>query len=246
MVIESREMRTRGSIVMMDKHVSLHAAHGLSFDERRLIYAALSKIDGRIGGKRTYVKTITITAEEYSELFGIDLKHAYSDMKDASLDLYERSIVFIERLTKSKMIRSKYRWLCSIHHHEGEGKVSLSFNPELERFFTELKNNYTIYKIDELVGLRSIYSQRMAEIVLTYEKTGWWKTSVADFCDIMEAPPSCRKTFQHLKQVIIERVVSDLRKKNWIIEWKGIKKSRSFVSLEFRFKRNPQLSLVEG
>src|SRR6185436_5070647 len=243
MDLELKQDKTKRWI-MADKDISLYAIHGLDFNEKRILIAGLSKVNGK-SGFASYRKMITITAKEYSELYGIPLNHAYEDMKEASDKLYERSLKFMDDKTRSIHSKGEHRWLVGKHHNKVKGEISFCFNPYLERYFTQLKNNYTIYRIEEMRVIKSMYSQRMMEIVLTYQKTGKWIVSVSDLCTLMDAPKSCQDVYHNLKKVIIDRCVNDMRRKGWLIDYFASDKiGKKIIQLTFTFKRNEQLELM--
>ncbi|EOT4603017.1 replication initiation protein, partial [Escherichia coli] len=66
----------RGKNVVMSNAIS-RAAQSLSLAEKRIIFAAIAQM----GGKYAPVR---ITAQEYANTFGMPLKQAYSQLKEAS------------------------------------------------------------------------------------------------------------------------------------------------------------------
>ena len=80
---------------LANRSVSMHntiitAAHALNLSEKRIVSAAMAKLDSMAKQKPT--KAIKITAVEFAECFGIDETTAYEQLKRGTAALYDRSI----------------------------------------------------------------------------------------------------------------------------------------------------------
>ena len=108
----------------------IRAGHGLSLAEKRLVMAAVSKLDSRKILPPGEVPTTRISAEEYAEIAGCSMPTAYEALQDASKQLYQRSITFYEpAFTRGKKAleptRVTMRWVGQVHYQKGEGWVEL-------------------------------------------------------------------------------------------------------------------------
>ena len=63
-----------------------------------------------------------------------------------------------------------------------------------------------------------------------------------DFCDSLQAPPSCVKHYGSLKRRIIDPAVRELRDKDgWLIDWRPTRSgSRKITGMRFDFGRSQQ------
>src|SRR5512135_1489482 len=66
------------------------AGHGLTLAEKRIVAAAVSKLDSRRMLKPGEVPRTKITAAEYAETFSVDLDTAYNQLQGAAKTLYNR------------------------------------------------------------------------------------------------------------------------------------------------------------
>src|SRR6185436_7043414 len=99
------------------------AGHGLTLSEKRIVFAAMAKLDSYKPVYPGDVPITKITALEYSEIFDVTLDTAYDQLQAASKILYSRSIKFYEPAygRKSKQIEPTtvhMRWVGSVHYHE--------------------------------------------------------------------------------------------------------------------------------
>lgn len=228
----------------------IRSGQSLSLSEKRIVAAAISKLDSRTPIKPGDVPTTKLTAAEYAETFGVSLDTAYNQLQEAAKHLYERSIVFYEAAYKRngqplKPITVQMRWVGSVHYHEGEGWVELHWWPRIMTHLVGLKKQFTSYQLQQASALRSIYSWRLLELLTRFEANGWAEYDIEDFATAMDATEKQRENFAKIRTVIIEPAVKELIEKDgWIIEWKPIKAGRKVKILRFDFSRDKQLRLI--
>lgn len=225
------------------------AGHGLTLAEKRIVMAAVSKLDSRRAYQPGEVPTTRITATEFTELFQVDANTAYEQLQDAAKQLYQRSITFYEPAHKRggktlEPTRVTMRWVGQVHYQKGEGWVELYWWPKLLRHLTDIRRQFTTYQLQQASALRSVYSWRLLELLTRFESTGRAEYTIEDFCASMDAPPSLRRDFGQVKRRIIEPALKELREKDgWLIQWEPVKAGRKVQSVRFNFMRDPQGSL---
>lgn len=222
------------------------AGHGLTLAEKRLMMMGVSKLDSRRALSPLQTLKTKITAAEYAEENEVDINTAYDQLQSAAKSLYERSITFFEPQVKGRnadprAIKVQMRWVGSVHYHKGEGWIELSWWHELLPHLTFLRARYTKYQLQQGSALRSVYSWRLLELLLKFEKTGWAEYSIDAFCVAMDATEKQRKDFNNIRRRMIEPAIEELQSKNgWLIQWKPLKKGRKVTALRFDFKLDPQ------
>lgn len=231
------------------------AAHGLNLSEKRLVALAMSRKDSAKAPARVppgqgfglLPTTTMVTAADYAAIFDVDLNTAYDQLQAAASSMMKRTITFhTDSIDKrGNRIRVSMNWVQTAQYSPGNGAIAIDFNERLLPHLTELRNNFTTYQLKQAAALRSIYSWRLLEQLSRFESTGQYAVSVADFCDLMEAAPSQRKTFGELRRKVIGPALRELRDKDdWLIELKEIKTGRRVDRLVFTFEKNPQQSLL--
>lgn len=247
--VETEEIN---NIVTMSNALT-RAGHALNVSEKRLVMLAISKLDGR-GKKRLFsVEVITkITAAEYADTYSVSLDTAYSQLKSASKNLYDRTINFSSVTVKGGKKHVdvvNMRWVGQVHYSDTKGFIELYWWPNLLIHLIGLKEQFTKYKLKQATALRSIYSWRMLELFSmckANKKSGfrWLEISIDEFANAMNATEKQREDFAAIRRKIIEPAVKELTSKdNWIINWKPIKAGRKVKGLSFEFKENEQLQL---
>lgn len=218
------------------------AAHSLLLAEKRVIAACISKIDsipaGSIALKGTW--TVRLSAAEYAETFEVSLDTAYTQLKAASENLFNRYVRTIKE-TRNGPEEHKFRWVGGVKYHPGEGWVELHWWPEVVPHLYGLRKEFTSYKLKQAAALRSTYSWRLFECFQSWKSTGRYSPTIEDFQRAMDAPQSCTADFSLLRGRVIEPAVKELREKNGlVIEWTTRKAGRKVIGLDFKFEPNPQ------
>lgn len=218
------------------------AAQRLSLAEKRIVSAAVSKLDSSRRMTRENIPITKITASEYAETFGVDTDTAYNQLKSAGENLGKRQITFYEVPNKGKnVIRVKMQWVGEAHYHDGEGWIELYWWPRVLPYLTGLGKEFTQYQLKQASALRSVYSWRLLELLSQYKDTGWIQISIEEFSHAMEASEKQRKDFAMIRRRMIEPAIKELSEKDgWLINWKPIKAGRRVSAIRFDFERDPQ------
>ncbi len=221
------------------------AGQGLTLSEKRVVMAAVSKLDSRRVYPAGEVPTTRITALEFSTLFQIDPNTAYEQLQDAAKQLYNRTITFFEPAHKRngqplEPTRVAMRWVGQVHYQKGEGWVELAWWPKLLPRLTGIRKQFTTYQLQQASALRSVYSWRLLELLTRFKSSGEATYSIEDFKTSMDAPASLND-FAQVKRRIIDPAVKELTEKDgWLIQWEPVKAGRKVKAIRFAFTRNAQ------
>lgn len=223
------------------------AGHGLTLSEKRIVVLGISKLDRRSSPPAGVSPVAKVTAAEYAQQFGVDLRTAYEALQDGARALYNRSISFYEAAPKRNGRASKVttmRWVGRATYHDGEGWVELCFWHELVPHLIGLQKWFTQYQLHQVRALRSAYSWRLLELLERFREKkgdGWAEYEIEDFSIAMDATPKQREDFAKLRTKIIEPAVRELTEKDgWIIEWEAVKAGRKVKSVRFKFAHKNQ------
>lgn len=251
--------KTKGYVVakadrsLRDNRVTLsnalvRSAQTLTLTEKRLVSAAISKLDSA-KDDRTHLEKVDgvgipftrITAAEYAEAFDVSLDAAYLGLKAACKHLLKRTLYFYD---ESDRTHNQMVWVGGIKYHDNEAWVELRWWPEIVRHLKGLKKNFTSYKLASASGLRSIYSWRLLELLQQFQHTGELNITIEEFAHAMEATPKQLANFNNLRRKMIEPAIAELMAKDdWIIIYEVVKAGRKVKALRFRFSRSGQRNL---
>lgn len=234
-----------------DRHVSMsnrlaRSAQGLNLAEKRLVALGLAGTDSVPSRGLALAANagwkMKITAMEYAETFGVDPTTAYEQLKAASEKLFERYVRYDVRGRNGKTVENKFRWVSGSNYAAGDGYVELNFSPEIAPHLLGLRKQFTTYKLQHAAAFDSVYAWRLFEVLKSWQSTGYYVTTIEDFWEQMEVPPSCKKDFKALRtRVLVPAIDSIQAKTSMLIQWSPQRSgSRRVSGLEFRFGTDPQ------
>jgi len=230
--------------LVITKHNSLvEASYKLTLSEQRLVLACIGQLDSR----RTLNKNnvFTVTAKEFSVIYGVAEKNAYRDLEEAATNLYQRDIK-----TFDGKHTTRFRWVYFVKYHEDEGKVSMGFSPCVTPYLTMLHKRFTSYKLSQISGLKRTYSIRLLEFLAQFKTTGKLVVDLEAFKERLGVENDYKRFFD-LKKRVIEPAVAELIEKSGLaITWKALKgkTGKAIKQLEFKFKeiQERQLEVIEN
>lgn len=231
-----------------DLHVNMsnqliRMAQGLTLPEKRVVSICMATLDSvKLDNTGRY--SFRISAKDFGEQFGITDQAAYMQLKEVGDKLLHRIAQEITKTPKGRNVK-KWQWVSLAEYQDGEGWIKLTFNHMMTPHLFFLRKEFTSYKLQQASALRSIYSWRLFELLMQFKSTGLLRMSIEEFSHSMDAPESYRANFKEIRTRIIEPAVKELiTKNNLLLEWEPTKAGRRVIGLEFRFKTNPQQSLL--
>ena len=223
------------------------SAHGLSLAEKRIVASCIAKTDqvpNMTQVRQRGAWLVRLSAADYAETFGLDLDTAYTQLQNASKNLFKRYIRTTRKTRKGVEIY-ECRWVGGVKYHKGEGWVELDWWHEVVPHLFGLRREFTGYKLKQASALRSAYSWRLFEVLQSWQDTGHYQPTIEDFCMAMDVPEKYTKDFGVLRRRVIEPAVTELvQKNNMLITWDTQRAGRKVIGLDFKFRPNPQQSLI--
>lgn len=229
----------------------IRSSHSLSLVEKRCIAAIIAKIDSRRGSSLhahlAQYKKIRLSAIDYADTYGIDLKSAYRDLKKAADNLFERKVSIKNLSDQGKEIITKFRWVSSVAYAKDLGYVELSFTEELYPHLNALGREFKQYKLKNASSFRSVYSWRLFEYAnswLAYCTTNNKNVSVTieNLREMLDVPESY--TYKDFRVRALDPAIKEIKNTSNIeIEYTPVKKGRPIHSLKIFVKLNDQLEL---
>lgn len=173
-VISSEEIKKQinvkslyfGSFVTKSNDLIQKTKYSLPRTEQKILFMLLSKIDQK--KDKDPSKTYTLTFSEFSKLTGVNaLDPGYINyLKDTVQSLERRDFWVVLPDGRYKSMS----WLDRGTVVDTRDKtISIRFNRDLWPQVAQLTSNYTSYSIEYLLMMKSTYSMRVYEIILSYD-----------------------------------------------------------------------------
>ena len=147
-------------------------------------------------------------------------KHSeiYNDVKEAIMKrFWEREFTFQDKYETNKLgklVRARVKWVTTVKYSDKAGFIKIYFNPEIEDYLHNLKNNFTSYYIEQICKFKRFYSVRFYELsIMNLNKSkrneASFRISIEDLRDIFELKDKYSR-FCDLKAGVIDPSINEI------------------------------------
>ncbi len=221
----------------------IQASYFLTVNEQRLLLACISQLDSR-EEDLDITKGFTLTVEEAQDLFysDKDRKNAYRDLKDATENLYRREIKLLENEENYTLTR----WISSAII-DGDGlTVTLYFHEQIKPYISQLRNNFTEYRLGNIVQLTSVYAIRMYELIVSWSfNSSYKKMEIRELRELLNLDNKYKQHNDFDRYVITPAVKQINEFTDFEIEISFKKKGRSFKFVQLRYQQKEDARKTE-
>lgn len=131
---------------------------------------------------------------------------------------------------------TKYNVFTRCRYRKKDGILELGFHPDLRQHYLQLKKNFAKWNLLEYLMLPSIYSQRIFEILKSWDDQPEVILSVSELNEMLDTPPSLRKDFKEFRRRVLEKAHKDIHTHTQLrFEWEPIKVGKSVEKIRFTF-----------
>ena len=216
----------------------IDASYKLNAQAQKLVLACLGKVDSR--PTQDVPKEISLSASEFSEMMGIDIKNAHRELYKAADALFKSSI----QLRDGNEDIDLYWVQKKAKKIKGEGAVTLTWSDDVLKYITQLKSRFTSYKLRNIANLQSSHSIRLYELLMKFNATGERVIYLEDFKSALGISDKYPQ-FRDLNKWVIKPAIKELNQRSdLVIKFETIKKGRSVAALAFEFKQSAQLKMI--
>lgn len=221
--------------LVVKSNALIQTSYRLTANEQKIILACISQVrrDEPITDQVMY----TISASDFSRIYGTNLAPTYRDLKTAALKLKRREV----RITQETNGKGKRKeilitsWVQSIKYSEGSGEVKLRFNHDILPYLAELNECFTSYSLSNIVKMSSTYGVRIYEILMQWIAVGEREVSIEWLKDILLLQDKY-KTMCNFKARVLDPAIKDINKNSDIqVTFTQRKTGRKVTHLKFKF-----------
>lgn len=229
-----------GDLEVWQSNRLVEAAQTLTLNEKRLVIAAAALHDPR---KPLPPKgTVTLHADDFSDVFGIEGKHVYEALADASKRLYNRSIRRVWN-SKGKVIEEEMRWVWMARYKKGEGTVTLGFSPAIAPYLSMLHSEFTRFKLREIGNIGSFYGLRLYELCAQFRKAGERTISLPRLREMLDLGDKY-SDIKDLRRRVLDPAITEINKHTDLrVVVTPERKGRKVVGFHFDITQDDQIPL---
>jgi plasmid replication initiation protein len=216
------------SLIYKDNRI-VEASYRLTLREQRLVLLCISQINALESLSEN--KIFTITAAQYSQAFGGDIKHSFRDITGAIDSLFERSI----KVTVNEDKIEIFRWISKKSTVLSNQSVEVRFTPDIAPYLSNLKGNFTKYHFLNISGMASVFSIRLYEMLIRWKTKKVIVTGIDDLKEKLQISDKY-PAFANLKQKVIDVAVAEINTCSDIcVSYELVKDSRKVVAIRFEY-----------
>lgn len=227
--------------IVTKSNILIEANYKLGVVEQKIILVLASNIQPSDDDFKTY----TLPIKEFHRLLGLKGSPKYTEMQKITSGLMRK--VF-ELHIENKIVQ--VAWLSSVTYNKDEGSIDIRFDPFLKPYLLELKREFTSYKLENVIRLKSSYSIRIYELLKQYERLQKRVFSLKELRKAIGAE-DVYPAYGNFKQRVLLPAQKELAANTDIsFDFEEIKNGRRVAKLEFHIsgrntKQNEQLQLFE-
>ena len=188
------------------------------------------------------LKPYIVSIKELADLFGVPANNIYRDIDDITDDIIRNPVYIREEKDGKTTGFAKIPWISRCEYREGVG-LAIKLNEDLKPYLISLKDHYTQYTLEEIMPMKSVYSIRIFELLLSkimYRSIPKGGTEVVLTVQEIRECCDCEdkyEEFKNLRNRVIEGAISEINEKTlYNVEYSYIKKDKSVVAIKFLVK----------
>jgi plasmid replication initiation protein len=202
----------------------IHARYEMTALQKKVLLMLISKIQNDDSDFQPY----RIHAREFLEAAELKSTQIYGKLRQATEGLLSK-VFHIQKSTGLLQITI----LSSAEYFEGKGVMELCFDPKLKPYLLQLKEQFTMMPLKEVLSLRSIYAIRIYEMMQQFKSTAFFVTNVDDLKYKLGIEGKY-KSYNLFKKNVILQAQKELETTDMAFTFKEIKKGKKVDRLEFR------------
>ena len=232
----------KNDLIVKD-NILVNASYNLEVTEQRLIL--LSIIRARETGQGiTADSKLEIHASDYATRFNVTREAAYSALKNAVHNLFERKFSFKDNHADTdKEIVVKSRWVSRIAYVDDLAILEVTFAPDVVPLITRLEKHFTSYQLKQVAQLTSKYAIRLYELLISWKSTG--RTPIIDIADFRSKLGLEINEYQKMinfKNRVLEPAIQQINElTDIVVKYEQFKSGRSISGFQFSFKHKEEL-----
>lgn len=221
------------------------ASYELTRNEQRLLLACISQINSQPSASEITVQDeFVVTTEQMKELYKDTSKdNVYRDLNIVANSLFEREVKIA--LPDNETLRT--RFVSSILFQPEKSQITVTFAQKILPYLTQLKKNFTRYRLADTIELTSVYAIRLYEMIVCWQGQNRWSETLdlGEFRYIMGCVGKY-KQFGQLRQSVIEKAVEQINENtayNVSVKYRKVKHTHKSVT--FTFYKKGAISLTD-
>jgi len=216
-------------LTVVKHNAIIDAGYRLSIYESRILLTCISQINsmGEIGLNDSF----TVTAQDLKGLVGLDDKNTYKQLEKAADRLLHRLIV----VNLPSDVILKTHWVSSVKYIKKSGKVELKFAQDIIPYISQLRREFTKYRLNNILMFKSNYSIRIYELLVKWG--GNEKTITVEWLKDKFQLADKYTRIGNLKAKVLDIAVQEINQHSDMrVQYSQIKQGRNVTGFKFQYR----------
>lgn len=226
--IETRH--ERGQLVLKSNALIQKTRYSLSLQEQKIILYIISKLEPNDEEFKHY----EFDLKKLCELCDIEYNGKnYLNFKESIKNLSDKSFWYNDG-KKESLCRWVEKVIIDITNPT---KIYIRLDEDLKPYLLQLKNNYTIYELENTLMMTSKYSIRLYELLKSYSYKGKWEISVNELKNILNIGDKYNE-YKDFRKRILNKSIEEINSYTDLnVILKPIRTNRIITDLHFAISK---------
>lgn len=168
----------------------------------------------------------------------------YGLLELACKELFDKELNLLDPKSKKHSF-DKIRLVTRLKHIVGSGYVEGNFSPEIRDYLLDLKENFTVGEIDQLMKLRNANSHRFYWVLKSWDDKSDKTFAIDEFREIiLGADHTKYESFGAFNRNILGPAMEELGKVGFNVLMKPLTRGKAVTGLQFFFPKKKTKALV--
>ena len=169
-----------------------------------------------------------------------DSGKSYTEIKAVCRELAKSFAEFEMEAPDGELVLVEFPFFSRLTYRKG--KIEAFFNAMMSSSLLELQGHFTKYNLLDYLKLPSIYSQRMFEVLKSWDDKPEITISLSSMHETLNTPESFRANFAEFRRRVLEKAHKDITKEtSFSYEWEPVKHGRAVTGVRFIFAKKRAL-----
>lgn len=223
------------TLPVVQSYALINGKQSLKLNSAKLVRAAIMQLEKGDSGFKPYI----ITVKEISRMLNISASNTYRDIDSITDDIIKNPVEIKQSLPNGKEKWIKVPWVSRCEYNSDIGLL-IRLNDDLAPLLLNLQEFMSQYPYEEIAEMRSVYSIRIFELLMSRIKTEKEKVQnctiaitlqeIREACDCVDL----YSEYSNLKLRVIDPAVEDINKNtSCLVTYRCLKAGRKVAALEF-------------
>ena len=203
------------------------------FDITAIQMKVFLKVIASIDQSKEDMTEVNISVKELQTFIGSESKNIYSYLQEELTKLRKKDLFY-----EDDRIRLEASFFSSIIYHKKEGYFTFEFSKNIKPFLLQIKDNFTVLDIRNLLYLDSIYAIRFYEYCKEFERFKHFEFNVDELKEKFGLSNRYKNYFDFKLKVLQQARTELMQSSELYFDFEEIKQGKKVTRLRFNIIKN--------